>query len=307
VRGFYTLEHFEKKIVKELCSIEYTSMITCNIMGGLGNQLFQIFATIEYAVDNQVPFGFNCVDLSGNRPSYWHNFLAGLKRFNIYEIINVKELKETSFRHEIFPSLENDKSQNIKLLGYFQSYKFFEKRYTTICKLIQLDSQKEQILIETSKEYGYEYDNMVSMHFRLGDYKNIQWAHNLMPVEYYQRCISHIIETTGNSALNILYFCEIEDNEDILGKINNLQEMFPLCKFIKSDQSIEDWKQMLMMSCCRHNIIANSSFSWWSAYFNSHADKIVCYPNQWFGYFYAHNDTTDLCPDSWKKIDVSTC
>ena len=83
--------------------------------------------------------------------------------------------------------------------------------------------------------------------------------------------------------------------------------MFPLCKFIKSDQSIEDWKQMLMMSCCRHNIIANSSFSWWSAYFNSHTDKIVCYPSQWFGPNLAHNDTRDLCPDSWKKIDVSTC
>ena len=148
---------------------------------------------------------------------------------------------------------------------------------------------------------------MVSMHFRLGDYKDKQWAHNLMPVEYYQRCISHIIETTSNSALNILYFCEKEDNEDVLGKINNLQKMFPLCKFIKSDDSIDDWKQMLMMSCCRHNIIANSSFSWWSAYFNSHADKIVCYPNQWFGPNLAHNDTTDLCPESWKMIDVSTC
>uniref|UniRef100_A0A6C0HYA9 Glycosyltransferase n=1 Tax=viral metagenome TaxID=1070528 RepID=A0A6C0HYA9_9ZZZZ len=287
-------------------------MITCHIMGGLGNQLFQIFATIAYAIDNQAPFGFKCVEQPGDRPRFWNTFLSGLKRFNIYEIINVKQLKETGFRHEIFPSLENDISQNIMLYGYFQSYKYFEKRYTSICKLIRLDLQKEQIIDNfrfnfSFQQVAYGYDDMVSMHFRLGDYKEIQEKYPIMPVEYYKRCISHIIETTGNSALNILYFCEIEDNEDVLGKIKQLRDRFPLCKFIKVDDSVDDWKQMLMMSCCRHNIIANSSFSWWSAYFNSHTDKIVCYPSQWFGYFYAHNDTTDLCPDSWKKIDVSTC
>lgn len=282
-------------------------MITCHIMGGLGNQLFQIFATIAYAIDSQVPFGFKCVDQPGDRHRFWNTFLASLKRFNIYEIINVKELREKCFSYELLP-IQNDKSLNIMLYGYFQSYKYFDKFYTSICKLIRLDSQKEHILIETSKEYGYDYDNMTSMHFRIGDYKNIQWAHNLMPVEYYEKCISYIIDTTGNSTLNILYFCEKEDNEDVLGKIKYLQNRFVWCKFIKSDDSIDDWKQMLMMSCCRHNIIANSSFSWWAAYFNSHTDKIVCYPSQWFGpNLVLSHDTTDLCPDSWKMIEVSTC
>ena len=57
---------------------------------------------------------------------------------------------------------------------------------------------------------------------------------------------------------------------------------------------------MLYMSLCRHNIIANSSFSWWGAYFNSNKEKIVCYPSVWFG---NNMDTRDLCPETWIKMN----
>ena len=63
------------------------------------------------------------------------------------------------------------------------------------------------------------------------------------------------------------------------------------------------FEKMRIMSLCSNNIIANSSFSWWGAYFNSHADKIVCYPATWFGQT-ANNNTRDLCPSEWIKLDV---
>ena len=54
---------------------------------------------------------------------------------------------------------------------------------------------------------------------------------------------------------------------------------------------------MLSMSCCEHNIIANSTFSWWGAYFNDKKEKIGCYPGQWFGPKLADKNTKDICPE----------
>jgi hypothetical protein len=72
---------------------------------------------------------------------------------------------------------------------------------------------------------------------------------------------------------------------------------------MRGDNTLADWEQLLLMSCCHHNIIANSTFSWWAAYFNSWKDKIVCYPSVWFGNI-ANHDTKDLCPEEWIKIQV---
>ena len=65
---------------------------------------------------------------------------------------------------------------------------------------------------------------------------------------------------------------------------------------------MSDWEEMLAMSLCNHNIIANSTFSWWGAYFNSNEDKIVCYPSVWFGPELKNNNTVDLFPEEWKCI-----
>ena len=65
-----------------------------------------------------------------------------------------------------------------------------------------------------------------------------------------------------------------------------------------------DYEELILMSLCKHNIIANSTFSWWGAYFNTNPAKIVCYPSIWFGPDVTHN-TKDLCPESWTKIEAT--
>ena len=68
----------------------------------------------------------------------------------------------------------------------------------------------------------------------------------------------------------------------------------------------ENYLDMYLMSQCSHNIIANSSFSWWGAWLNMNPDKKVFYPSPWFGPHYSHYDTSDLCPNSWIPLPNRT-
>ena len=266
-------------------------------MGGLGNQLFQIFATISYAVKMKRGFRFLYTESLGKRTTYWNTFLFPIKNFTTKTPFNkVETLQERGFEYKELPMLPvNDKV--VSLNGYFQSYKYFEPYYVTLCNLIRLNIQQNNI----KNKYFRNYDNLTSMHFRLGDYKLLQDYHPIMTYKYYFNSIQHVISSTNNPELFVLVFCEKEDNEIVQETIAKLSIDFPSCKFIKAIDTISDWEQLLMMSCCRNNIIANSTFSWWGAYFNGHNDKIVCYPNKWFG---PKNpvSVSDLFPESWVKI-----
>jgi len=281
-------------------------MITCNLMGGLGNQLFQIFATISYAIKSKNRFAFLALETLGGgtttvRHTFWNTFFSNLKTFLVKDLPVVRVIRETGFAYNELPIREMIK-QNIMLYGYFQSYMYFESNYTTICRLIGLGKMKDDLLQKLNiKNEGL--DNTISMHFRIGDYKKIQDYHPLATYEYYERALSYIQHSKKNINFEIMYFCEESDIEDVLITIDKLAIKFSSYKFVRGEKTLEDWEQLLLMSCCHHNIIANSSFSWWAAYFNFYRDKIVCYPSVWFGQK-ANNDTRDLCPPEWKKIDV---
>jgi hypothetical protein len=277
-------------------------------MGGLGNQIFQIFATIAYSIKSNNSFRFLSVETLGGggactlRYTYWNNFFSNLKPFLSKILPQMETIRENGFRYNDIP-ISNLSNKNILLHGYFQSYKYFDENYKTICKIIKLDEMKEKIFIKYNLNQDY-LNNTISMHFRLGDYKKVSDFHPIMEYEYYKKSLSHIKNITdGNHDLNVLFFCEDEDIETVMKTIDKLQNDFPNYTFERKYSHLEDWEQMLLMSLCFHNIIANSSFSWWSAYFNSNVDKIVCYPSVWFGEK-ANIDTSDLCPKQWKKIKV---
>lgn len=283
-------------------------MITCNLQGGLGNQLFQIFTTIAYALKEQKAFLFELSDKVGKRNTYWETFLNSIKKFTkkiLIKNVGFIKQKETGFH---YAELESINSNDILLIGYFQSYKYFEKKNSYICNLLELEKQQQRIK-EKYKEYNYS--NSVSIHFRYGDYKNLQYEYTLLPYEYYKQSLQYILErdaildSIDKIERNILYFCQAEDNEDVNKIRINLAIQFPNCTFTKVDDVIEDWEQMLIMSCCENNIIANSTFSWWGAYFNQNPEKKVCYPEVWFGAKYSHYNTRDLFPDNWNCIHFS--
>jgi hypothetical protein len=276
-------------------------------MGGLGNQIFQIFATISYGIKSGNQFKFLSLHKLGGgttttRYTFWESFFSNLKPFLITVLpLNVEVIRENGFPYNVIPNSKLVK-KDIMLFGYFQSYKYFQNNYDVLCKVIGVEKMKETLLEKVSLSNEY-LNNTIAMHFRIGDYKKVQHVHPLATYNYYETSLTHITSANTNEKINIMYFCEDDDKEDVLVIINKLSTKFTNYTFIRGESSLQDWEQMLLMSCCYHNIIANSSFSWWSAYFNSNNNKIVCYPSVWFGET-INNDTKDLCPPDWVKIAV---
>ena len=274
-------------------------MIYCELMGGLGNQLFQIFATSAYSFKHDRAIAFPDSKIIGTRPTYWSNFLSSLMKYTtgLNQSFDIR-FNESGFHYQEIPAFE--KNESIYIVGYYQSYKYFEEYYEKICELIKLNEQKKKVYYKFPKEYS----NMISIHFRIGDYKHLPYYHPVMPYEYYKNALQFIIENKTCSLVEVLYFCEIENNEEVALHIDRLKMEFPFLQFIKGEDIATDYEQMLMMSLCKHNIIANSSFSWFSAYLNNNKHKIVCYPSVWFGQGMKDYIMDDLCPKSWTQINL---
>jgi hypothetical protein len=185
------------------------------------------------------------------------------------------------------------------LQGYFQSPKYFDDYLQTINRLLKIDDIKVNLTNKYRKLINDELPT--SMHFRLGDYKKKPEHYLILQVEYYRAALNCILET--NSITKVLYFCEEQDLEDVKTTIATLKLEFPNIEFIRADPELEDWEQLILMSLCRNNIIANSTFSWWGAYLNIYRQKKVIYPARWFGpkLEKTHN-TKDLFPADWIKI-----
>jgi len=276
------------------------------LMGGLGNQLFQIYTLIAYCLEHNKSFKFSETLKSGKkRYTYWDSFLKNLKGYVIpnNSIDKLPFYNEKSFSYNKIQNIDT----NMLLYGYFQSYKYFENHYESINKIIGIEDIKQLIKEENNELLNKEENQLlISLHFRLGDYKSLQDYHPIMKLEHYINSIKYIISNNVNKKYKILYFCEKNDNDIVQNNIINIKNHIDNninIEFIKVNDIIEDWKQMLIMSLCDCNIIANSTFSWWGAYFNNNDNKIVCYPNVWFGKkIKDKNNVQDLFPENWTKI-----
>lgn len=292
-------------------------MITCIIGGGLGNQLFKIFTTINYAIKHNTDFWFEDKKYymsSTNRFAYWDNLFIELTPKLFKNVPNEFENKkgfiyqEKHFHYDeiyIENNENNENTKNIILFGYFQSYKYFLENYDFIYSYLNIENKKIEI---KNNNYHIDFNNTVSMHFRLGDYKKYKNIHPILTYAYYKNSIEYLKnENIVKKGSTILYFYENTHetvDKNIINKfIEFLKIYFQDISFVSINTEMEDWKQLLLMSCCHSNIIANSTFSWWGAYFNSNKNKKVVYPSRWFGE-QTNNDVKDLFPEDWKKINI---
>ena len=302
------------------------NMLTCKLQGGLGNQLFQIYTTIAHADRiNSRFFFFNVTELKNSvtdRHTYWGSIFSKLQPF----LVNPEKIKqedigiirEKGFTYSQLPIiLTGDQTKRPRmqmqmqmLHGYFQSYKYFDEYCYTINRILRLDEHKVRLTNKYLKLIND--DQPISMHFRRADYKNLPKCYVLLDADYYKTALRRIIVATTNPNQNqnkskplnkVLYFCEDQDLEDVDKMILDIKSEFPTIVFERADPELEDWEQLILMSLCRHNIIANSTFSWWGAYLNTSREKIVVCPTMWFGEAMRQShDLKDIFPPDWMKI-----
>lgn len=258
--------------------------ISCELCGGLGNQLFQIFNLLAFHFEHNIDFvipdykGMKAIDNKSIRPAYFDNLLSELKPY-IHFLKNYKIIQEQNgfIYNKIIPI----RNLNICFKGYFQNILYFKKHSQKIIQFLNF---------QKIKKFFFKNENLfnktISIHFRIGDYKSNSGFHPIQDLVYYQKSLDDLqckIIKNDEDKWRVWYCCEEEDIERVNSNIIVLKAYYPNLIFERVNKEYADWEQMIFMSLYTHNIIANSTFSWWSAFFNENPNKIIYMPKKWIG------------------------
>lgn len=290
--------------------------------GGLGNQMFQY--AFAYSLAKQLNINVS-LDLSWFEAVKTHKNvtprLFELDVFNIeYEAASKEDLERVIysnnntkfqkllwkvFKVKKYKPLKNTllqrKAHNFdgKLLtskdyfyydGYFQNEEYFKNIRNDILNCFSLkdsiDEKNQSVLNEIIKT------NSVSIHIRRGDYVALKCAnkfHGICSIQYYEKAIKYIAKHVENPHFFLF-------SDDIEWVVKNLKIDYPHT-FVDFNQN-KGWLDMNLMKHCKHNIVANSSFSWWGAWLNENNSKIIISPKKWTKKKIKGN----IVPGNWIKI-----
>lgn len=278
-------------------------MITIQLLGGLGNQMFQYAAAKSLAEKNKTKVRLDLTWFdqqfdSGTTPRTYELdcFVLDKKiiryepsHLDFFKNMLVYSYKEPHFQYD--PKFYNLPKQTT-LKGYFQSEKYFSDIRAILLEdffWAKKPSGKNSLVLKEIQNTP----NCVSVHVRRGDYvsnENAAKFHGLTGVEYYQAAVKTIAKSVNKIKLYIF-----SDEPEWCKK--NLKFQHDTVYVSHNSEGSED---MRLMKACRHNIIANSSFSWWGAWLNENPEKIVIAPKTWFSH--GETNTNDVIPESWLKI-----
>ena len=216
------------------------------------------------------------------RKSFFGKLIA--QKYNLFE-----DKDAYNFNPELL-SLQN----NSLLFGYFQTEKYFSSHENTIREAFRF---KQPLLGKNAKlAEKIKSCNSVSIHIRRGDYisnQNCCDTFSLTTPNYYRKAIERISMQIENP----VFFIFSDEPEKAKKEIN-----LPQAIYIDWNKGADSYIDMQLMSCCRHHIIANSSFSWWGAWLNDYAGKIVIAPAQWVKDEKANTGIHDLLPEKWIRL-----
>lgn len=290
-------------------------MIIVKIMGGIGNQLFQ-YALVMELLHKEATVKVDT--------SYFNNIPSGdTKRKCIKDLVGIKvaeaseneieyfRARKSSFtwrcirkiiNRSIYEPIYYDDNQRIQkrilnrknayLIGYWQNPQYFEDVIAEVSgryleALSKLD-HKNKIIAD--KIQGSQCS--VSIHVRGGDYynsQNVETFGNICSRTYYSEAIAYCRQKFGNCRFFVftndleLSHSVLTENEDYI--------------FVQNNED-DGEKDIYLMSLCHHNVIANSSFSWWGAWLNQNKHKIVIAPKRWTN----EEKHIEVCPKEWIRL-----
>jgi hypothetical protein len=295
-------------------------MIITQLTGGLGNQMFQYALGRALSIKHQTDLSLDLRAYADQSPvdtprSYEldvfqvpANIASAklLKRWgrpNKYKVLlnqyfhlglctdppgYIREIGH-EFKSEIL-----ELPDNVYLSGYWQSEKYFAAIRGTILE----DFSRRSTLISTkNKQLTSQITSgeSVSLHVRRTDYvtnKNARAFHGICTISYYKKAMREIEKKVAHPT----YFIFSDDPAWVKANIKSKHKTV----YISHNQGRDAHEDIRLMSLCRHNIIANSSFSWWGAWLNQNPGKIVVAPKQWFRD--KKIDTSDIMPAKWTRI-----
>lgn len=296
-------------------------MIIVRLKGGLGNQLFQ------YALGRRLTY-FNNVQLKLDISSYktykLHDF--GIHHFNIVENIATEDdlkamevMEGRGLRTVLSRALEKRKlihnphrinerlwafdpevlkvSDNVYLDGYWASEKYFSE----IAEVLRAELTPKDRMDGVNAEMASEMARVTSVciHVRRGDYvtnPEINRVHGTCSLKYYNKCIGEMALKIRNPHFYVF-------SDDIPWTKKNLILEYPVT-YVDQNNKENDFKDLYLMSKCKHHIIANSSFSWWGAWLSNSEDHIVFATSRWLSP--GRTDVQDIIPDRWLRVDSQT-
>lgn len=301
-------------------------MLIVRIMGGLGNQMFQ------YALYKKlIQMGKNVkIDISSYNNYQKHNGYELERIFKIHPAVcsleeamryiepyqkkkKSKKLSDRFFKiierflfskKLITPAYINQmehpnsayllRAKNGYLSGYWQGEKFFHGAEDAVIADFAFDIEKFDA---KNKEIAKEIinANSVSIHIRRGDYYSDPDSYKILGdicgLDYYNKALQKIVDLVSEP----IFYVFSDEPQWVKENLN-----IPNAHYIDWNRGESSFNDMLLMSLCKHNIIANSSFSWWGAYLNRNNNKIVLAPGTWNRI--TKNKSLDIVPANWIRI-----
>ncbi|MBL7921771.1 MAG: alpha-1,2-fucosyltransferase [Bacteroidia bacterium] len=294
-------------------------MIVVKLIGGLGNQLFQYAAGSALANYHKTDLALDTSHLKLVSHGAYTQRKFELEPFNILaSIANEETLKVFNFNQgrvitrlkKMSPGLFNkmifnehhfnfhteflNLPKDTYLNGYWQSEKYFNSFREKLLTEITLKEPLSAAALLIDKNIGEV--NSVSLHVRRGDFVSLKSAnqfHGYLELDYYKAALEQVKNKVPDPVFFIfsddLDWCKthldfIEKKQFVDGKANDITTQ----------------EELILMSRCKHTIIANSSFSWWGAWLNQNKSKKIIAPKNWFAD--KKINTNDLIPADWIKI-----